>query len=546
MLNSFKINFFRMNRLASRCLSGRLFYNFILTLVFVDKLKRKVFKYGKSVYQYNLCNDHAFRSYVKYNKEKFRPRQSDKIILIDTSFTIPSWVFVNTVLANQLAEISNSEIVGYGYTQRDRLTDILFKSFGCNRHIEISLTSEMVRERETLYFDMIRSIRCKRDLLNYTIDGVNIGVDIYDTILRGGVPTVDLCSIRTKKYIVIGLSIYLFARHLFADRMVNALLVSHDNYIWMGIFARVAYKYNIPVYLANPYEIIRTRYSFHLYDRFKHYPQFFASLSPQEKIAARLWAKERLNRRLSGEVGVMMNYQNKSAFSSSALPRQTKCTDKVKIVVATHSFFDSPNGLGWMLFPDFYEWLLHLGHLSNVADYEWYLKTHSDYEPGTLEALHKICKRFPRFSLIDPSTSWQQLKDEGVSTVLTCYGSIGHELPLLGFKVINAAYNPHIAYSFNLHPKSIHEYNYEILTNISAPLVIDNDELYEFFYVHKNLTQPDDLFFESTAHYLAMVKSGEVGTTEYQIYMNQSESFNQKVIRYFTDLHASDKDFIYE
>lgn len=521
------------------------FYQFVLIYVFCARLKRRLSKYAKRIKRFDQFKNADFRSYLNYNRKKYQSSSSDNIILIDT-FNVPQWVFVNSVLAGALSNIHRAQIISFGYTQRERYTDLLFKSFGCNSHIEILITSKMARERETLYLEMLSSISCKRDLIDYCIDGVNVGLDIYDTILRDGVPTVELDSLRVKKYIVIGLSIYLFVKDFFESNAVKALLVSHDNYIWMGTVARVAYKYNIPVFLANPYEIIRTRYTFHLYKRFQFYPQLFSGLSPQAQTNALLWAEEKLRRRLTGEVGVMMNYQRKSAFGSTLLSRQTNYSVKVKIVVATHCFFDNPNSLGWMLFPDFYEWLVHLGKLSNICDYEWYIKPHSDYLPGTLDVLSKICKLFPRFSIIDPSTTWHQLKDEGVSTVLTCYGSIGHELPLLGFKVINAAYNPHIAYKFNLHPKSIEEYNQEILTNISTPLPVHNEELYEFFYVHNHLTQPDDLFFESTSDYLAKVRNGKLGATEYQIYMDQAKSFDQKVISYFQYLHASDLDFIYE
>ncbi len=174
------------------------------------------------------------------------------------------------------------------------------------------------------------------------------------------------------------------------------------------------------------------------------------------------------------------------------------------------------------------------------------MKPHADYLPGTMEVLQEICNRFPRFNLIDPSTTWHQLKTEGISTVLTCYGSIGHELPLLGFKVINAAYNPHIAYSFNVHSKTIEEYDDIILNKINAPLHVNADEVYEFFYVQNAITQPDDAFFDSASAFLSKVKSGEAGVTEYEIYMAQFHQFNQRVKNYFYQLHQEGKDFIYE
>ena len=46
--------------------------------------------------------------------------------------------------------------------------------------------------------------------------------------------------------------------------------------------------------------------------------------------------------------------------------------------------------------------------------------------------------RYPRFALIPSETSFHQLADEGIQFALTCYGSIGHECPLLDIQVINA------------------------------------------------------------------------------------------------------------
>ncbi len=227
--------------------------------------------------------------------------------------------------------------------------------------MKIKLNSLQRKERRKLYHELIGKVKSKRDLLSYNTGDINIGLDIYDTILRTGVPTVDLDSIRSKKIIVLGLSTYLFAKHIFESGKIKGVLLSHDNYVWMGTVARVAYKYGVPVYFGNPYEILKTKRSFHIYERYQFFPKIFSGLSEAEKTDAKLWAKDKLTKRLAGEVGVMMSYQTKSEFGNQLIPRQTKDTKKVKIVVATHCFYDSPNCLGWMLFPDFYEWLFHLG-----------------------------------------------------------------------------------------------------------------------------------------------------------------------------------------
>ena len=74
-------------------------------------------------------------------------------------------------------------------------------------------------------------------------------------------------------------------------------------------------------------------------------------------------ADERLKRRFSGEIGVDMAYSTKSAYGVSKHPRLIKKSNKTKILIAAHCFFDSPHAYGNNLFPDFYEWLLFLGNM---------------------------------------------------------------------------------------------------------------------------------------------------------------------------------------
>ena len=103
------------------------------------------------------------------------------------------------------------------------------------------------------------------------------------------------------------------------------------------------------------------------------------------------------------------------------------------------------------------------------------------------------------FTIVPADTSFHQLAKDGISHVLTCYGSVGHECPLLGMAVINAGNNPHMCYDFNYHPKSLKEYE-SLLLNLSVVnKKINIDEVYEFYYMHYNAIGiiSDDWFFTS-------------------------------------------------
>jgi len=150
-----------------------------------------------------------------------------------------------------------------------------------------------------------------------------------------------------------------------------------------------------------------------------------------------------------------------------------------------------------MMFNDFYDWLSYLVKISNQTNYDWYIKPHPDLLPGTLEHLQEIVLDKSCIKLVSADVSFHQLKSEGLDTALTCFGSIGHELPLLGINVVNAAYNPHISFDFNYHPKSIKEYEKLLFKLPELKKKNANDDIYKFYYMNFKHTNVDDLIYKS-------------------------------------------------
>ena len=117
------------------------------------------------------------------------------------------------------------------------------------------------------------------------------------------------------------------------------------------------------------------------YKQYKNYPIIFKKLKNKNKL--HLLAKKRLKLRLGGQIGVDMLYSTKSAWSSNFFSEKIiNKSNKIKILVVAHDFFDSPHSYGNNLFVDFYEWLIFLRDISLNTDYDWYIKTHPDYTFG--------------------------------------------------------------------------------------------------------------------------------------------------------------------
>jgi len=443
--------------------------------------------------------DKLTREYCEFNKSHLKPVEAtaNAFVLMDC-FPIPVWVVVNGILAHHLAERHAAKNCSYGVSARDPLTDALYESFGCRSHLLIRLSATGRKRRRKLFVDTIASLKSKKDLFYLSINGVQIGDEIYETFLRMfSKHTAELGSFKCGYAIFIALNYYLFFESFFAKNKVSAVVLSHDIYISMGILAKIAWRNGIPVYLANGYEMKMTTGPDQKFQEFSRYHEYFSRLPLEAQEKGIAWGKAQIAKRLGGDVGVNMGYSTKSAYTAEKLERQTLASNRTKIVIATHCFFDNPRAYGGMLFTDFYEWITFLGQISEITDYDWYIKTHRDYLPGTMEAIKLLCERWPKLKLINPSTTWHQLKEEGISIALTCYGSIGHELPLLGYKVINAGYNPHIAYNFNWHGKTLDEYR-DLLLNLNGLGEIrDLEAVYEFYFVHYNLSKQGGFLFNS-------------------------------------------------
>jgi hypothetical protein len=445
------------------------------------------------------ANDRLTQAYCDFNRGIFKPHtQGRQAFVLMDCFPIPVWVAANSILSNRLAERFGAEICSYGEAARDPLTDVLYNSFGCERHLQVAVPASARRRRKQLFIEAVETLKTKDELFNYSIDGVKIGDEIYETYLRQfSKPTAELESLRCRYVILTALNYYLFFEDFFTKNKVAAAVLSHDFYVSMGILAKIAWGRGIPVYLANGHDMKKTTRPDEKYAEFTRYREYFSTLGPAERQAGIDWGRAQLEKRLGGVVGVNMAYSTKSAYTTELIERQTASSNKIKIVIATHCFFDNPRCYGGMLFTDFYEWISFLGKLAEETDYDWYIKTHRDFLPGTMETVKELTERYPRLKLINPNTTWHQLRDEGVSVALTSYGSIGHELPLLGYKVINAGYNPHIAYRFNWHAKDIDEYRKLLLGLDNLGPIRELESVFEFYYVHHELARRGGFLFSS-------------------------------------------------
>ncbi|MBZ0067401.1 MAG: hypothetical protein K8F26_01180 [Thiobacillus sp.] len=463
-----------------------------------------------------LKRDPVDARFIKHNKRAFAcdARQQDEgpIVMMELS-SMQSAHIAYSYLANVLATENNARIIGYVprvYSSRwkrlaFKIAKLLglsylgvYRSFGATDFLTIEISEAQIQKARRIYDEVTSQFGDKWDIEALTIHGIWVGDLIYDTYLaRFNKPTVDKTNPEFQRFLLESIELFVFWEDYLDSHDVRAINVSHCVYN-VAMPLRLGVERNIPVFQTNVTHVYRmSKKNYFAYNDFFYFRERFAALPEEVKTAGIAEAKRRIERRFAGEVGVDMAYSTKSAYGTSRHVRLLRESPRKKILIATHCFFDSPHSYGNNVFPDFYEWLDFLGKLSEVTDYDWYIKTHPDYLPGTMEIIEAFIAKYPKFTLLPSDASHHQIIAEGINVALTVYGTIAFEYAALGIPVINNSLNnPHIAYDFNLHSRDVEDYRRLLLGLDTLDFKIDKQQVYEYYFM-RFMYNTEDLFFDS-------------------------------------------------
>ena len=378
----------------------------------------------------------------------------------------------------------------------------IYKSFGVGKLIYFILNDKKTKQKiDSKFKTILKKNKNKKYFEKLKINNILVGDLFYDSYLKKfKKSTIELESEIFKRFLYEEISKFYFWYN-FIDKNVKSIIVSHTVYT-LAVPMRICVNLNIDAFQITWKQIHRlNKKNFMAYNEFKQFPKLFKKLPSIEKKRGIQKAKKQLKKRLNGIVGVDMPYSTKTAYGKIDLKnRLLKRNKKLKVLITTHCFFDSPHSYGYNIFPDFYEWIDFLGRMTGKTNFDWYIKTHPDYLTGTLEIIKNFIKKYPKFHLLPAQSSHNQLVKEGIDVVLTVYGTIGCEYPLFFNKpVINASLNnPHIGYKFNYHSKSIKDYEKKIknLPYLIKNFSINQKEVYEYYYM-QHLYKYKNIFYSN-------------------------------------------------
>ena len=279
--------------------------------------------------------------------------------------------------------------------------------------------------------------------------------------------------------------------------------MSHDVYLY-GIPVRLAISRGIPVFLVSTGEIIRLNQSYpRVGADIPYYPDIFLKQEKNFRLDGVNIAKEKIHNRINGIGPSDLNYFPLVAFGEvQTEEKYLKVSNRRKILIAVHDFYDSPHGGQIHFYPDFYLWLVKLSEIANQTDYDWYIKTHPYLRGRGREILANFILNNSKFELLPPKVTHNEIISEGIDLVLTVYGTIATEYPLLGVQVLNASKcNPHASYKFSVTPESGDQYESYLKNIDSIPPVGNTEQIYEYYFMRhllplRNWVFMDDLRFK--------------------------------------------------
>lgn len=456
--------------------------------------------YNKITINANLLINQSFIKYLIFLiANKFSVNNKKNIILFDNFESLKN-TFFRSLYLTCFAKKFNAQLFFFNY-RFNPIFYLIYKSIEA-RNLKIRLNKKQKKNVKKYLNEFFNTITDNRSIIDYELDGINIGIDIYESyLIRYLKPTIENKTKenkKLKKIVIEAFKIYFFWKDYVSINKENikVVLLSHRNYIETNILNRISIKNNLKVITLSGEGHSVQRWKNLDLNLFSSYRKIFNQLDEKEQLNGVEWARNRINSRLSGVVGVDMSYSFKSAFRTDAInenfDNQIIDSPRKKILICSACFYDNPHCYGKMIFDDFMDIFKFLGKISNETNYDWYVKPHPDYLPGTIENLEKCKKFFSNLKILNPETSFHALKDK-IDYAITPYGSVGHELPFLNIPVINCSnINPHQSYTFNFTPQNKNQLRNQIV-NIENTKINKIDEIYEFYFIHYNFLNTSNL-----------------------------------------------------
>ena len=323
--------------------------------------------------------------------------------------------------------------------------------------------------KNTIYIELAKKIIADNGSADQfekvTYRDILVGDVVGDSFLRGNFfPTVDFNHSDFLEKLSNALLYIDLLYEYFDQNPVKAVVIIETTYM-LALPGRVALQLGIDTFVithSSVYRLTKERYiAFHHYHEFH---SIFKSLPPEVQKWGISKAREYLPIKLEDAGFGLVSNAHTEYFRQGTSFNLSK---PIRLLVTAHDFFDSPHSIGESFFPDYFQWLRCIKDIAMENNYTILLRPHPNARRWNREVLEQLFADLKNVEFIDSSIPNEQLLQMNVSAVLTVYGTVGSEWPLVGVPVINASPNRrHRQIAGNITPSSKKEY-LEILNNLN-------------------------------------------------------------------------------
>ena len=344
------------------------------------------------------------------------------------------------------------------------------------------------------YEKYLKKIKTNNNLQNFKIEGILYGDLIYDSFLRWSDNyTVNLKDPHFVNFFYKSIDYYFYCKSLFEKHDIKSVILSHTVYL-PAILGRIALSKGKLFFCLSITHCINLSEDYFYISNHKLNKKLFSKLPKKIQNIQIKTAKKDLIKNLKGSASEGLENLDHSPFSGVVDKSVIKKNSKIKVLVASHCFTDSPHAEGNFFFCDYYEWIEYLGKISLKTDYDWYIKPHPNkfHEKRNIEIIKNFIKKYNKFKMISNGTSHFSYINN-IDYFLTIDGHIAEELAMFNKPVIFSKMDGKFSnYNFNINPKNKKEYH-KILMKFKKKkkFKVDKEEIYKahcvnHFFINQN------------------------------------------------------------
>ncbi len=415
-------------------------------------------------------------------------RSAGSAILVDLMTAHPGYFIGNALVAKYLQRILNKRIIGVLRSHHDEKSQDWAESFQLDGLIYLE-DAENIASSVSLpdnFNDADPGTR-RKAFLQYTYKSVQLGDLAYDLYLREtGLGTLTEIDQNPLIRLYQAINNFNFFSAAVKTHTVTHTVQGHIVYSTYGALARAAVSNGCKVFArkfsAGPFtlrcysdlrEIKNHEYRFPV-DEFEYYFRRFGEQFAN--LGAQL-----IEQRISGQAvhGDRSNAEAYGAHKADYLldeihERLGLALDKPNICIMSHIFADAPHSFEWMLYDDYYEWLIQtLEIVKDIDDVNWLIKAHPDNvhynsQHSTTDACSAYIHKYPHIKLLPDDINTGSLFHL-VNAIVTVSGTAGIEFTCMGIPCLNAGVSAYTGHGFTIDPKNETEYRAALTTIGSQP-----------------------------------------------------------------------------